>query len=282
MNFPAESFSVQDFLAFDILDANEVAYGLGAHGQILGEHNASLAASAHQPWLQSKPPPSSLEASGYNFVQDSIPVSRVQSKIVGSKRKGKRQYSSRFALASGPSPATSSPPEPTDIGADPAKPFHCTECPKSFKDVYSWKRHESGVHWHIEREWVCMLDGALPMGTQCIFCSDTVHNIEHYNRHAVQTCLHRNLCERRFARKDLLKQHVRQIHLSDLDESNLQAFQVPHTWSQAVPTERFIAKAVWCGFCSQVFGSVDERMNHVAEHFGNGFRMEAWVPCGDY
>lgn len=89
----------------------------------------------------------------------------------------------------------------------------------------------AGVHRHNDTEWVCTLNEPLMAGMSCIFCSSSVDDVDHYSIHNVQICLYRYICDRTFSRKDLLKQHVLQIHLADMDELTLKTFQVPDMWS---------------------------------------------------
>jgi hypothetical protein len=65
-----------------------------------------------------------------------------------SGRKGKRQYPPRNPHVSYERPIAHSPQGSSDSGSTPnlMKAYHCTLCPKSLKDNYAWKRHESAVH----------------------------------------------------------------------------------------------------------------------------------------
>jgi hypothetical protein len=194
------------------------------------------------------------------------------------KRKGKMQHPPRYdhthAKFASPSPRSSS----SDRGTNASKPYHCTACCKSFKDAYGWRRHESGVHGYSDTEWVCMLTGIITQETTCIFCSEVVNNIKHFDNHDVQKCLSRPICDRTFARKDLLKQHVQQVHLTAAEQTVSKFFQVPKAWAQAVDRARLNSAAVWCGFCLCTCTSVTERMEHVAEHFRNGHDIQNWIP----
>jgi hypothetical protein len=194
-----------------------------------------------------------------------------------TKRKGKMQHPSRFDHTGADLPGLS-PLISSDGGTDATKPYHCTACRKSFKDVYGWKRHESGVHGYNDTEWVCMLDGTTTQGTTCIFCSEIVNDIHHFDTHDIHKCLNKAICDRTFARKDLLKQHVQQVHLAATEKLVLKAFQVPKAWSQPVDPMRINPAAVWCGFCLDTCPSVTERMKHVAEHFQDGYDMQDWIP----
>jgi hypothetical protein len=210
-------------------------------------------------------------------VQSSQHVQNKKCKTPVIKRKGKMQHPSRFDHA-GADLLGLSPPTSSDSGTDATKPYHCTVCRNSFKDVYGWKRHESGVHGFIDTEWVCMLTDAITQGITCIFCSHIVHDLSHFDSHDIHKCLNKTICDRTFARKDLLKQHVQQVHLAAAEKPVLKAFQVPKEWSQEVEPARIHPAAVWCGFCLYTCTSVNERMKHVAEHFENGYEMQDWIP----
>jgi hypothetical protein len=195
------------------------------------------------------------------------------------KRKGRRQHLYRFDYTFS-EPTSSSPQISSDNGIETKRPYHCTVCRQSFKDVYGWKRHESSVHGYSDVEWVCMLSGHCAPGEKCIFCSDTINDLRHFKEHDVQSCLNKSICDRTFARKDLLKQHVQQKHFATTDKaiSISKAFKVPKTWSQRVDTARIKNETLWCGFCLTACDSIGERMDHVAEHFRNGDDIEDWIP----
>lgn len=192
------------------------------------------------------------------------------------KRKGKRQQTFRSSDTS--SELThSSPNKSSDNGPDVTNIYSCTACCcKPFKNVYGWKRHEFGVHGHNDSEWVCMLDGDITLGSKCVFCNEVVHEMSHFDIHSIQTCLSKDICDRTFARKDLLKQHVLQMH------GVTEVFEVPKIWSREVDFPRINPKALWCGFCSSTFNSVTGRMNHVAAHFQNGSSIEVWESLGGF
>jgi hypothetical protein len=194
-----------------------------------------------------------------------------------SKRKGRRQHPSRFDHASR-EPTSSSLHTSSDSGPDAKKQYHCTACCKSFKDVYGWKRHESSVHGYSDIEWVCMLTDLAKPGVACVFCSDIVNNLSHFDEHDVQSCLAKDVCERSFTRKDLLKQHVQQIHFATADESISRDFKVPKEWSKTVDAVRINNEALWCDFCLCACSSIAERMDHVAEHFRDGYDIKEWIP----
>jgi uncharacterized Zn-finger protein len=193
------------------------------------------------------------------------------------RRKGQQQHPPRFNHASCEAQSASSLTS-SDHGPDVEKPFKCTVCRKSFVDAYGWKRHESSVHGYSDIEWVCMLSGTGSPGTECLFCSAIIHDFHHFDDHDIQSCLNKSICDRTFTRKDLLKQHVQQIHLATTDESISRAFKVPQAWSQEVDVTRIKKEALWCGFCLSACDTIGERMDHVAEHFRNGDDIDNWIP----
>jgi hypothetical protein len=193
-----------------------------------------------------------------------------------SKRKGKRQHARRYHHATSTRANDDLPKASNDCDADVRKPYHCTVCPKSFKDVYAWKRHESGVHDHVDTHWTCMLDDAITIGTKCVFCSDTVDDLQHFDRHDLHACTSKNKSERTFARKDLLKQHIQHVHLAIANDYTKRGFKPPDQWSEKT-TSLTNPDALWCGFCQFMFESTDARMNHVAQHFRGGLDMTTWI-----
>ncbi|OAL00243.1 hypothetical protein IQ06DRAFT_293638 [Phaeosphaeriaceae sp. SRC1lsM3a] len=191
------------------------------------------------------------------------------------KRKGKRQPTFRSTDKS--SELTySSPNKSSDNGPDVSNMYNCTACYKPFKNFYGWKRHEFGVHGHNDIEWVCMLDGDILLGSKCVFCTQVVYDMSHFGIHGIQVCLAKDICDRSFARKDLLKQHVLQMH------GVTEAFEVPKIWSREVEFHRINPLAFWCGYCSSTFNSVDERMNHIDAHVQNGSNLGTWKAPTDF
>jgi hypothetical protein len=221
--------------------------------------------------------PNATSHSGGTRVESFACMEHVHSASSKSKRKGRRQHPSRFSHTISETP-TSSPHTSSDNKADTKKPYNCTVCHRSFKDIYGWKRHESSVHGYSDIEWVCMLSGAGLPGTEGFFCSETIQDFHHLDEHDIQSCLNKSICDRTFTRKDLLKQHVQQIHLVTADESISRAFKVPQAWSKEVETALIKREALWCGFCLSACDSIGERMDHVAEHFRNGDDIDNWIP----
>jgi hypothetical protein len=252
-------------------------YGLGAAAMTLNEawydgmqiepnHFEDIENSASPPFYPANMQNQSLSHMEHKHSANLLP-----------KRKGRRQHPSRFDCTFS-EPTNSSPQTSNDNGPNEKKLYHCTVCRKFFKDIYGWKRHESSVHGYSDIEWVCMLSGHGTPGQKCVFCSDIVHDFHHFEEHDVQSCLDKNICDRTFSRKDLLKQHVQQIHFASMDDSVSRAFKIPKAWSQEVETAHIKTEALWCGFCLTACDSIRERMDHVAEHFRNGDDIENWIP----
>jgi hypothetical protein len=118
-----------------------------------------------------------------------------------------------------------------------------------------------------------MLGETILADKRCIFCSESVHNITHFDQHDIQACRDKSVIDRTFARKDLLKQHIRHAHLGSLHEAKQAAFQVPEDWSRLADPAMSSPDALWCGFCLHSFETIAQRMGHVAQHFRDGFEM---------
>ncbi|KAF2191101.1 hypothetical protein K469DRAFT_746534 [Zopfia rhizophila CBS 207.26] len=195
------------------------------------------------------------------------------------QRKGKRQHPSRY-LADGDNALHMAESDTSsDSRQECTKPFHCTVCPKAFKNYYGWRRHESGVHdFHIT-PWTCMPNGPLVNGISCVFCSELVLDASHLDHHNITVCLQKDVRARTFGRKDHVKQHILQVHLLHMDPEDKKAFQVPRSWKVDVDANLSDPHALWCGFCRTTFQSVAERMEHVADHFRAGADIEKdWRP----
>jgi hypothetical protein len=228
---------------------------------------------------------SNNEASSQVAVQYNLPPGTyvVGNRLRGTQtsgRKGKRQHPLRDSHVPYENPTAYSPHASSGSGSNPSsgKPYHCTVCPKSFKDAYAWRRHESGVHGYNSIQWVCMLHDAVVLGIKCVFCSDIVDDVDHFDRHDMQVCMNKEKIERTFARKDLLKQHVQHVHLATANDYIRRGFEPPEIWSERECVSFTDPAALWCGFCQLVLGSTTIRMDHVAQHFRQGLDMTLWVP----
>jgi hypothetical protein len=192
-------------------------------------------------------------------------------------RRGRRQHVPRSIYPRGSLPSPPTTHTSNDNGANPTKPYHCTLCTKTFRNPYSWKRHESGVHGHTDIQWICLLGEVIVADEGCIFCSKSVHNITHFDQHNIQACRDKSVIDRTFARKDLLKQHIRHAHLGFLHEAEQASFRVPDSWSRLADPVMSSPDAVWCGFCLHSLETIAQRMDHVAQHFRDGLEMGTWI-----
>lgn len=165
----------------------------------------------------------------------------------------------------------------SESGRDAIGTYHCTACSKSFKNACGWKRHENGVHGHSDTEWVCMLRGFIMPEGECVFCQSKAEEMAHFDMHNIHDCLGRDVHERTFARKDLLKQHIQQKHVTEAENPVSKAFQVLQEWRKEVDAIQIKSSVLWCGFCTCMCDSVVDRMEHVAEHFRNGYNIDGWV-----
>lgn len=195
---------------------------------------------------------------------------------VTAKRKGRRKHLSRVdktQRAPNASPIHAS----SEIGPGATRIYHCTACPKSFKNAYSWKRHELAVHGYDDTEWVCMRLGSVTSEGDCVFCHNSEKNMTHTDMHKIHDCLGKDVHDRTFACKNLLKQHIQQKHLAGTEDLVSKAFQVPEVWKKDVDAINIKSEALWCGFCTYICESVANRVEHVSEHFRDGYDMDGWV-----
>jgi len=114
-------------------------------------------------------------------------------------------------------------------------------------------------------------------GAKCIFCSEIVYTMEHFDQHNVQICLAKDKAERVFDRKDLLKQHVQYVHLTSANDYTKRGFEPPDAWLETEDTFLPNPDSLWCGFCQLSFETVAKRMEHVAQHFQDGVDMVDWI-----
>jgi len=194
-------------------------------------------------------------------------------------RKGKRRYRSRASSAVGDALAMHVAETPSDNIVQPTNKYHCTQCEsKSFKDSYSWRRHETGVHHFGGTRWYCMLNNQHIMaGGKCVFCSDIVDDMSHFNQHNVQICMGKDKDARIFYRKDGLKQHVISAHLHSANDYTKRGFEPSKAWSETEDRYSPDPEGLWCGFCQLSFETTAMRMDHVEQHFEDGFQMITWV-----
>ncbi|KAH8642628.1 hypothetical protein IG631_00091 [Alternaria alternata] len=198
---------------------------------------------------------------------------------INSRRKGKRRYMSRPFSTNGKGSTIHPLDSSSDGSVDIANRYHCTVCPqKSFKNPYSWKRHEAGVHHFGSTRWFCLLNKTRIMsGMKCVFCSDTVDDMSHFDQHNIQICLAKDKSARVFDRKDDLKQHVVGAHLSTANDYTKKGFEPPDAWSETEDGFSPNPDGLWCGFCRNSFTTTTARMDHVAQHFRDGDQINTWV-----
>ncbi|KAI8937193.1 hypothetical protein NX059_006403 [Plenodomus lindquistii] len=190
------------------------------------------------------------------------------------KRKGKRRHAPRTEHHNTPASLTTPLANTHPTTHNVINKYHCTACTRSFKDPYAWKRHESGVHGHIDTQWVCTLQEIILIDGKCIFCSDIVNDMAHFGQHGINSCYGEDKRQRTFSRKDGLKQHVLQKHLVTANDYIRKGFEPPQCWSEQAEMS---LDARWCGFCLESFDNTPARMKHVAQHFKDGSDMVTWV-----
>lgn len=193
------------------------------------------------------------------------------------RRKGMRQHASRFSTDHDCNMERKPNEDMSDTPVDPPVLFHCTECKTSFKNAWTWKRHEFGTHGFNPVAWTCMFNDNLILGNQCAFCSQAVESFDHFDQHNILSCRNRSGVHRTFAIKDRLKQHVQQIHLPSATQAEKKRFEIPEVWSHAVAAHKIHPNSLWCGFCSTSLDSVTSRMEDVAQHFRDGKIMDDWI-----
>jgi hypothetical protein len=195
------------------------------------------------------------------------------STAVPEKRKGKRRYLSRHH-ADAEEESSLGTFDLSGFSTSVSKPFQCTVCTHSFKSAYDWQRHEVSVHKFHDTAWICMPSGAILDNLGCAFCSELLPDDEHLEQHNVFSCLHKDRSERRFFRKDGLKQHILRSHCPINTLSATSTFVIPDNWATDVEPNPL---ALWCGFCKVTLPRIADRMYHVAWHFRKGFTMDRWT-----
>ncbi|KAI9164177.1 Homeobox protein 4-like protein 3 [Paramyrothecium foliicola] len=153
-------------------------------------------------------------------------------------------------------------------------PYHCTFCPKTFKNRYDWQRHEKSVHLPFEH-WVCSphgpvaahatIDAEEQPGKLCVYCGLHEPNEDHLRSHRYDQCLDKPQAERMFNRKDHFVQHLQSVHGADYIEDLMSS------WKSTGPSIRSR-----CGFCEAQLESWDHRVDHLAGHFKQGSTMMDW------
>jgi uncharacterized C2H2 Zn-finger protein len=152
--------------------------------------------------------------------------------------------------------------------------YQCTFCTKSFKKRHDWSRHEKSVHVQLDI-WVCTpnLDELQQhydsQVAECYFCDTPFPPPAHWEEHEFHICSAKPTAERSFSRKDYLWQHLRKFHACTKTPGNLDTWRGTGANVQSR-----------CGFCDYSFSTWAARVEHIAEHFKNGARMQHWV--GDW
>ncbi|KAI4289507.1 MAG: hypothetical protein L6R35_001222 [Caloplaca aegaea] len=145
---------------------------------------------------------------------------------------------------------------------EPEQPsiYKCTGCPKSFKSMQTWSRHEKEDHEKIY--YPCMPNGAIEItihGRECALCGQKPTE-EHLRSHNIEPCTQRKHV---FKRSYELKQHLESHGVAK--KSKLSEILVTK-WQQA-PDKRAWA----CGFCKDLFLSLTDFHKHIAvQHYERG------------
>ena len=146
--------------------------------------------------------------------------------------------------------------------------YSCTFCnsQSTFRSKHEWKRHERS---HVPQvEYKCMPMGAIiTFGDHlvCAICGTKEPRADHLVEHKMHLCLHKSATDRTYFRKDKFAKHL-QVHGLGLESPQVAS------WSQQLP-ERVLG----CGFCVLYFETFEERSQHVAHHFEQGYRKESWT-----
>ena len=163
--------------------------------------------------------------------------------------------------------------------------FQCTWCFRGFERADVWKRHEESEHCP-QTEWVCMLTG--PPGYNrgeepyCVFCDQpNVSKIHLEAKHRALTCFKKPEKDRRFARKDYLLQHLKQVHHTvHGTRHNLSA--CIEQWRRPLDPRPPESRVWKCGFCQVNIFTWDTRARHIAKHFHDGADMTQWKGVPGY
>ncbi|KAJ5762392.1 uncharacterized protein N7511_005774 [Penicillium nucicola] len=154
---------------------------------------------------------------------------------------------------------------------NPNQVYQCTFCTQSFKKKHDWTRHEKSVHLTLD-SWICtpnLTELQVSFGvnpSECPFCDVLYPMPAHMEEHEFHVCADKPITERSFSRKDYLWQHLRKFHgctkplVSGLDAWRGSGGNVESS----------------CGFCGCRLSSWAARVDHLADHFKNGFRMYQW------
>jgi ankyrin repeat protein len=146
------------------------------------------------------------------------------------------------------------------------KPYQCTfGCDIRFSSRSDFRRHEE-IHCP-QNEWICCYK--LPSSfseedAKCAFCHETNPTPNHIDReHNCQPCLDK---PRTFRRKDKFQLHLATKHNQSFITSNMES------WCRPIAS-KFNRR---CGFCGHWLKTWLERINHIADHFSEGWDMSQW------
>ncbi|QSS60175.1 homeobox and C2H2 transcription factor [Histoplasma capsulatum] len=147
-----------------------------------------------------------------------------------------------------------------------ARIFQCTFCTDSFATKHDWQRHEKSLHLALEK-WTCTPQGGVVTidgAVVCAFCKSPNPDDDHLESHNFNACQEKSLQERTFYRKDHLSQHLRLMH-------SVKFGSWMESWRSATTEIRSR-----CGFCSAIFNTWKERVDHLTTHFKAGTDMSQW------
>lgn len=150
----------------------------------------------------------------------------------------------------------------------PTNPDHkywCTACDNhSFQHSDGWKKHEK----EHETKYVCMLKGLFEItedGRRCILCGALNQPDSHHSAHNIRPCLEASN-RPSFKRRYDMVGHLKDAH--NISNGGI----VADKWRC-----RSSKKAWSCGFCVQLFTSLQHRLKHIGtEHFEKGSCMNDW------
>ncbi|KAK0130075.1 hypothetical protein ONS96_000610 [Cadophora gregata f. sp. sojae] len=158
--------------------------------------------------------------------------------------------------------------------SDVSRKFQCTFCADRFRTKYDWQRHEKTIHLPHE-SWTCSPNGGVDVNPStneitCVFCGVLDPTPSHISGHGYTTCANRSVTERTFYRKDHLRQHLRLMHGSCTFVDSIESWKSIRTSIHSR-----------CGFCDALLSSWTGRVEHLAEHFIDGYSVaEDWT--GDW
>ncbi|KAF2099596.1 hypothetical protein NA57DRAFT_55550 [Rhizodiscina lignyota] len=190
-------------------------------------------------------------------------------------RKGRKRYSRKHPSE------TSIEGKPSSQSQNRKVTYYCTVCRKGFRGCYDWKRHEA-THFDNIQKWICMPENTAIHNSTCAFCESPQPNSEHFKGHRVHDCLQRPLAERTFGRKDLLKQHIKDWHLDKkppMDQKGQD--EILARWFKDTDPAELSANGLWCGFCETILHTLTERVDHITEHYRNGWHIVLWTTLSD-